>query len=243
MSKSTPFWGNDLSILLNKEMLFELWPTKDLSYEGKMNAIARLVILLSLVGFICTKNINIIAVSALTLLGFYILYATRQRDGFNVSKGGHHSYTKNVCTDGPNCGEDDALPLKKVLKEGFHPVTSKNPMGNVLLTDIADNPNRKSAQPSFNPDVGDDILESVKRQTQELNTGIKNTDKQLFGDLKDNYDLDNAMQRFYTTANTRVENDQGSFAQYLYGNMYSAKEDTPEGAGMRVKDNLRYIIV
>jgi len=47
--------------------------------------------------------------------------------------------------------------------------------------------------------------------------------------------------RFYSTANTRVDSDQGAFANYLYGDMYSAKEDTPEGAMMRVKDNWQWI--
>ncbi len=239
MSKLTPFWGNDPSILIRKQDLLQLWPTKDLNHEGKINAIARLVILLSSIGLLFTKNINILIVGVLTLVGLYILYTSATtKDGFT---GDYKKKNNTQCTN--NLKTTNPVTLETVLKKEFHPVTSKNPMGNVLLTDIADTPNRKSAQPSFNPDVGDDILESTKRQTQELNPTLKDTNKQLYGDLKDNYDLDNAMQRFYTTANTRVENDQGSFAQYLYGNMHSAKEDTPEGAGMRVKDNLRYILI
>ena len=113
----------------------------------------------------------------------------------------------------------------------------------MLLTDIGDHPNRKAAAPSFNPDVYDDINSAVKKQTQMLNPGIKNTNKQLYGDLKDNYDLDNSMMRFYATANTRVTSDQGAYADYLYGGMYSGKESTPEGAMMRVKDNYRYILI
>lgn len=133
------------------------------------------------------------------------------------------------------------VTLETVLRSNFHPTTKKNPMGNVLLTDIMDTPNRLAAAPSFNPDVYEDIDKAVKKQTQMLNPGIINTNKQLYGDLKDNYDLDNSMMRFYSTANTRVANDQGAFSQYLYGAMYSAKESTPEGAMMRVKDNWQWI--
>jgi hypothetical protein len=50
------------------------------------------------------------------------------------------------------------------------------------------------------------------------------------------------MQRFYSTANSRITNDQGAFSEYLYGSLYSAKEDTPEGAMMRVKDSYRYTL-
>lgn len=106
-----------------------------------------------------------------------------------------------------------------------------------------DNPDRPSAAPSFNPDVYDEIDSAVKKQTQMLNPGIINSTKQIYGDLKDNYDLDNSMMRFYSTANTRVCNDQGAYSQYLYGSMYSGKESTPEGAWMRVKDNYRYILI
>jgi hypothetical protein len=129
-----------------------------------------------------------------------------------------------------------------MLRTEFHPTTKQNPFGNVLLTDIMDNPDRKAAAPSFNPDVHEDITTAVKKQTQMLNPDIISTNKQLYGDLKDNYDLDNAMMRFYSTANTRIDSDQGAFGNYLYGAMYSAKEDTPEGAMMRVKDNYRYTL-
>ena len=135
------------------------------------------------------------------------------------------------------------VTLETVLRSNFHPTTKKNPFGNVLLTDIGDSPDRLAAAPSFNPDVYDDIDSAVKKQSQMLNPGIKNTNKQLYGDLKGNYDLDNSMMRFYSTANTRVENDQSSFSKYLYGDMYSGKESTPEGAMMRVKDNYRYILI
>ena len=107
-----------------------------------------------------------------------------------------------------------------------------------------DDPNRKAAAPSFNPDVYDDINKMTKKQTQMLNPDIKNTNKQLYGDLYNNYVFDTQMmQRFYSTANTRVCNDQGAYASWLYGAMYSGKESTPQGAWMRDKDNVRYILI
>jgi hypothetical protein len=135
------------------------------------------------------------------------------------------------------------VTLETLLRSDFHPTTKKNPFGNVLLTDIMDQPNRKAAAPSFNPDVYDDINAATKKQTQMLNPGIINTNKQLYGDLKDNYDFDNSMMRFYSTANTRVANDQGAYGDYLYGNMPSSKESDPSSATQRVKDNYRYILI
>ncbi len=247
---TTPFWSNDPTIIFNKDSMLQLWPTSNLTFEAKLNAISRIVILLSLLGFLFTRKTHFLIIGAITLAIIVSLYKFRKQkivkaltqqdvEGFQVNnpKGlPMGSIASSQMTTNP-------VTLETLLRSDFHPTTKKNPFGNVLLTDIMDQPNRKAAAPSFNPDVYDDINASVKKQTQMLNPGIINTNKQLYGDLKDNYDLDNSMMRFYSTANTRVANDQGAYGDYLYGGMYSAKESTPEGAMMRVKDNYRYILI
>ena len=232
----TPFWLNDPTIIFNKEYIFQLWPKQEMTFEQKLNTISRTVIFMTILGFIVTKNWSIVIVGIITLLIILALYKLRKNDIVSSlsKKEGFKNNVKQTTTTNP-------VTLESILRSDFHPTTKQNPFGNVLLTDIADNPNRKSAAPSFNPDVHDDITKVVKKQTQMLNPSISNTNKQLYGDLYDNYVLDNSMMRFYTTANTRVENDQGAFSKYLYGDMYSAKEDTPEGAMMRVKDNWQWI--
>jgi hypothetical protein len=74
-----------------------------------------------------------------------------------------------------------------------------------------------------------------------LYPGIINTTKQLYGDLYSNYELDNSMMRFYSTANTRVCNDQGAYGEWLYGNMPSSKSSGPDGAFQRVADSWQWI--
>jgi hypothetical protein len=237
---TSPFWSNDPTILFNKENILQLWPTQQMAFESKLNAISRLVILMTLLGLLFTKNMNLLIIGVVTLAIIYALYKLRKpnaiykKEGFSVSPSFPGTLSPSAMTTNP-------VTLESVLRSDFHPTTKKNPFGNVLLTDIVDTPNRKAAAPSFNPDVYDEIDSAVKKQTQMLNPGIINTNKQLYGDLKDNYDLDNSMMRFYSTANTRVENDQGAYSQYLYGSMYSGKESTPEGAMMRVKDNYQWI--
>jgi hypothetical protein len=113
-----------------------------------------------------------------------------------------------------------------------------------LLTQINDEPDRKAAPPAFNPDCDEDITKNVKRAVQMMNPGIKNTNKQLFGDLWQQFQLDQSNRVFYSTPNTRVANDQGAYAQYLYNDMkYSGKLSTPEGAIARVQDNWRWIMM
>jgi hypothetical protein len=243
---TTPFWTNDPSVLFNKDSITQLWPNQKMTNEAKMNAVSRLVILMTILGFILTRNIKIVFIGAITLAILFTVYKFRKQNFVNsliqnVGKKEGFSNSNKMTTDSKTTY--NPVTLETVLRSNFHPTTKKNPFGNVLLTDISDSPNRLAAAPSFNPDVYDDIDSAVKKQSQMLNPGIKNTNKQLYGDLKGNYDLDNSMMRFYSTANTRVENDQSSFSKYLYGDMYSGKESTPESAMMRVKDNYRYILI
>lgn len=245
---TTPFWSNDPSILFNKDNILQLWPSQQMTFEAKMNAISRLVIFLTLLGFLFTRNWNLIIIGIITLAIIFTIYKFRKqsivsslvkKEGFSVNP----SITDPSFAPSLSATTTNPVTLETLLRKDFYPTTKKNPFGNVLLTDVMDTPNRPAAAPSFNPDVYDEIDSAVKKQTQMLNPGIINSTKQLYGDLKDNYDLDNSMMQFYSTANTKVCNDQGAYSQYLYGSMYSGKESTPEGAWMRVKDNYRYILI
>jgi len=245
---TTPFWGNEPTILLKKEFIMQVWPTTNMSFEQKLNAITRIVIILTCLAFLLTKNISFIIILFITLAIIYSMYIFRKqkivnsmikkKEGFSVNPSIQSSALSPASTT------TNPINLDAILKSNFHPTTKQNPMGNVLLTDIMDTPDRKAAAPSFNPDVYDDINKATKQQTQMLNPTIINTNKQLYGDLYDNYQFDTQMmQRFYTTANSRVTNDQGAYQQYLFGSMYSGKEDSPEGAMMRLKQNQRYLLI
>ena len=241
---TTPFWSNDPTILFNKESILQLWPTQQMTFEAKLNSISRIVIVMSILGFLFTRNVNLLIIGIVTLAIIFTLYRLRKqtivsslvkKEGFSLNPSIRSSALS------PAAITTNPVTLESVLRSNFHPTTKKNPFGNVLLTDINDNPNRPAAAPSFNPDVYEDIDTAVKKQTQMLNPGIINTNKQLYGDLKSEYDLGNSMMRFYSTANSRIASDQGAFSQYLYGAMYSGKESNAEGAMMRVKNNYQFI--
>ena len=240
---TTPFWSNDPTILFNKAAIFQVWPAPSMSFEAKMNAISRIVILLSTLGFIFTMKFNFLIIGAITLAIIFSIYRFRKQSVVSGMKE-NFAQRKKKEASAPAPVVSNPVTLENVLRSEFHPTTKKNPFGNVLLTDIMDEPDRRAAAPSFNPAVSDDITSAVKKQTQMLYPSIKNTNKQLYGDLYDNYQLDtDMMQRFYTTANSRVTNDQGAYGQFLYGNMPSGKDSGPEGAFARVQDNYRYILI
>jgi hypothetical protein len=240
------FWSNDPLVLFNKEYIFELWPTTNMCYEQKLNAISRLIILITILGYILTMSQRVLVVGILTLLVIFVLFKMRKQKITKNMLNEGFSLQGNEVTgmfDKNNASYVNPETLDSVLKSEFKEGTKKNPFSNVLLTQIGDDPNRKAAPPSFNVDVDEDITKNIKRSVQMMNPGIKNTNKQLYGDLYQEFELDQSNRAFFSTANTNVQpGDQASFGKYLYGTMPSAKESTPDGAFARVQDNYRYTL-
>ena len=239
---STQFWTNEPTILLNKEYIFDLWPTSNMNYEQKLNAITRLIIIITILGYILTSSIRILVAGIVTIVVIFVMYKMRKqkltseimKEGFKIT-GNEGSFDKNKTITNPET-------LQSVLKSEFKMGNKKNPFSNVLLTDIMDDPDKNAAPPSFNPQVDVDITKNIKKSVQFMNPGIKNTNKQLYGDLWENFELDQSNRAFFSTANTRVVNDQGAFSKFLYGNMPSAKGSSPEDNLQREKDNYRYTL-
>lgn len=240
------FWSNDPTIIFNKNYIFELWPTTNMCYEQKLNAITRLIILITILGYILTMSTRILLVGVLTLAGIFILFKMRKtkitkemmNEGFTI-QGNEAAGLFNKKPD----TFVNPVTLDAVLRTEYKEGNKKNPFSNVLLTQIMDEPNRKSAPPSFNVDVDEDITKNVKKAVQMMNPEIKNSNKQLYGDLWERFELDQSDRAFYSTANTRVEpGDQAAYSQFLYGEMLSGKESTPGGAIARLKDNYRYTL-
>ena len=245
---TTPFWTRSPSILMNKNYILELWPVSSMCYEAKLNAISRLVIIICILGYISTMNIKFILIGIITLAVIIWVYTNR----LGVKEGLENTNTKptentntntkpteNIDDKGKNEEKKiiDPLTLQSMLKSNFSKGTPKNPFSNVLLTDIMDNPDKKPAEPSFNPDVYDDITENTKLMVQSLNPGIKNVNRQLFGSLIDQFDLERSNRQFVSNANTRVTNDQGAFANYLYGDMPSCRNGDGNAC---IQNNFRY---
>lgn len=218
---STIFWLNNPSILLNNEHIFEVWPTPQLTYESKLNAVTRLIILLSTIGFMISQSYKILISGAISIIAIVFLYKMKHKQ--NIKK----KITEKIIKEGFINSPHQEKNKNVVKTQPFTKPTTKNPMMNVLLTDINDNPKRAAAAPSFDPAIEKQINEETKKQK---------VDPRLFTDLGDALSFEQSMQRFYTTANSRVVNDQMAFAKFCYGGMKSCKD----GDSMQcVKNNQR----
>ena len=149
------FWTNEPTILFNKEYMFELWPTSDMCYEQKLNAITRLVILITILGYVSTTSTRILVVGTLTLAVIFGLFKMRKQKLTNQMLNEGFSIQGNQVTgmfDKKTDSYVNPVTLDAVLKSEFKEGTKKNPFSNVLLTQINGDPERKSAPPSFNVD-------------------------------------------------------------------------------------------
>jgi hypothetical protein len=208
--KST-FWINDPTVLLKKDNIGSIWPLRGMNTDAKLNAITRLVIILTLLGFLITKTIKILVTGIVTLLAIVILYKAQLLNNNNDKI---KSNQKEAFTN---------PEIYKMIKHNFTQPSKKNPAMNVLLTEINDNPNREAAAPAFNPIV----KEEINKTTQDFVAGNFDDPKiadKLFKDLGDSFTFDQSMRTWYATANTSVPNDQKAFSEYCYGDMVSCKE-------------------
>ena len=223
---STPFWINDPYILLNKDEMTDIWPMPLMSIEQKLNAISRIVILLSILGFLITKNINIVFTGLITLAIFVMIYKL-QYQVQNKPNG-------NVTNDNDNSDQKKKegfvnSKMYNVLKPNLTTPTINNPMMNVLLPEIAYNPTREQAAPAYNPAVEKEINHSTEAAVvidfePKTISEAEKLRKKLFADLGDKYEFDDSMRSFYTNPNTTIPNDQAGFAEFCYGGMISCKE-------------------
>ena len=194
---SEKFWFQHPDELIKD---FEFWPRESMGFEKKLNAISRLVILLSCLGYIYTNNIQILIVGLATLGVIIFLHqqkiTLREKEGFT-------------------------MPTEST--KSFYTPSSKNPLSNVLLTEIHDDPNRNIAPPAFAPKVHKDINEDVQQMVQDQHPDFPEMKDKLFKDLGDSVDFHNSMIPFNSNPATQIPNDQNAFAKFCYGDMPSCK--------------------
>ena len=211
-----PFWSENPNILLNNDFLFEFFPVENMSFEQKLNAISRTIILLSLVTFFYTKSIRILLIGMVSLFFIFMLHKSNAADAKEIQQ------KKNE-------GFDADTPSKQLytttdMMNVFKKPDSTNPFGNVLVTDYINDPQRKPAPPAFNENVNLEIIEQAKEFVRKSNPDQPDITEKLFKDLGDEYVFEQSLRPFTSNPSTTIPNDQQSFSEFCYGSMVSCKE-------------------
>ena len=156
----TAFWLNDPTVLFNNAGITEIVPMSGMNRESRLNAISRMIILLTILGYLFTLSYKIILLGVISLAMIAFLYvvqgnsaaaaaaATPTPSGKN--KEGFSNYANY------NTGRRRMMKVAAASSPSgltFQAPTPQDPLMNVLLTDIVDRPNRPAAEPAFNPKV------------------------------------------------------------------------------------------
>jgi hypothetical protein len=231
-TNSDSFWINDPLILMDKNKITELWPKEGMRFDDKLNAISRVVLMMSLGALLVTKNfiffvIGFISVSAVVLV-YYLKKKNKlplKNSGDGDGGGGDKEGFSNIDKLNKNKGINRVA--KKLDKDRIMP-SKKNPLMNIMLPEIQDNPKRHAAAMCDEDGVEKKINDATKKFVNK---------EKIFSNLGDSYMFDNSMRSFHAMPNTKIPNDQGAFADFCYGNMPSCKEGDTD---MCEKKNFRY---
>jgi hypothetical protein len=216
----TKFWIYDPYLLFDKSKIFDLWPLESMSREEKLNAISKFVIYTTIFGVFLFRSVKLLLTGIITLVILVITYL--------ILNNKENKKLKEPFSD---------RNLYEKYKDNYTNPDIKNPIMNVLLPEIQQNPERLPAAPSYNKTVEENINNSTKELIKK-NFNDQSVEEKLFNDLGDKFQFEQSMRQFYSTANTRVANNQKDFAQFCYGNMASCKDGEVEQC---LKGNYRHI--
>ena len=226
--KEIPFWSENPNILLNPSYFTEFFPSSDMSYNQKLNAITRMVILLTIGVFFVTKTFRSVVFGILSVFTIYLVHyyyaldkkkSDSKRDPFTGFDGQTSSNSPALSALG-----NDADKILVSPTQVFNQPTAANPFSNVLLTDIRGDPKKKPAPPAYNEQVNQNILAAAKEAVMNANPDQPDISDKLFKDLGEQLTFEQSMRQFYSNPATSTPDDQQAFAEFCYGSMISCAE-------------------
>ena len=189
------FWIHNPSILFDSKHITELWPYSFMDKDAKLNAATRLIILITLFGYMCINRF-IIVILGLIIIGLIVLLYKTKKEGYMSS----YYPTLN----------------------DYAPIQDNNPFSNVLMTDYKYNTHKEEAPQEYTPAIEKNINDTIKQSILDQNSN--NSDMaDMFGNDKNNFEFEQNMRQFYTTASTTIPNKQDKFLEFCYGKLPSEK--------------------
>ena len=187
------FWVNEPTILFNKKYIDQIWPYSYLTYEEKLNAVTRFVIIITILGYVL-MNRFIIVVLGMIVVGLVVLL-----------------YKKK---------EGMLFPYYAVNDQ--QKIESNNPFGNVLMSDYKYNPNKEAVNGEYNPETEQSVNKAIKDFiVQENNDNNEITN--LFNNVGDQFTFEQNNRPFFTNPSTTIPNKQDDFLNFCFGTLPSEK--------------------
>jgi len=175
-------WFDDPQQITRSDQVLQFWPNNEQTPEDRINSASRFIIYASCIIYLSRRDPRIFVLGS-TLLGvLYVMYK-----GKMVKEG----YGLNVRSDGRGC----QMP------------TQDNPMGNVLMTDYTDAPNRLEAcyYPSVKPMVKSYLDDRIPYDAGRSRSALPERQRAA------------AARQFITAPVSNIPGDQTAFAEWCYG--------------------------
>jgi hypothetical protein len=196
----TPFWFSHPNILVDRVAITEIFPSKRFDTVRKLNAIVRLSVIYAIIMYAYNRGQTYLMIPFI-VMGITWLIWSKQRD---IVK-------DEIVARSMSNQLGDMVKLNDLETECRIP-RKDNPFMNPTLQDYGNNkPAGPKSCPSYN-NVG------VQRRVEEL------FNEDLYRDVTDVFGKNNSQRQFFTVPGNQVPNDQGGFAQWLYGTPPTCKE-------------------
>ena len=162
----------------------------------KINAITRFALYLSILLYLVSGNYLYFYIILGIIVITYLVYIFNGKEFFNEE-----------------INEEEEEDIESEVDENINNVTNTNEV-------LKDCKKPSYENPLMNPLIGDNPFKNKKACSVENNTIVENIDKRFCNKLyqsTSNIFANRTEQRpFYTMPNSRIPNDQGSFANWLY---------------------------
>jgi hypothetical protein len=197
---NTPFWYDEPRILIYRESIMEIFPSKKFDIIRKLNAIVRLTIIYAFIMYVYKREKTYLVIP---FVAMGITWVIKYKQG-GLKKDA--IYKKSVSDQLNRLVDLDDLETECSIP------TKDNPFMNPRLRDFGNNgPLKPKACPTYN-NIG------AQKRVDEL------FNEDLYRDVTDVFGKGNSQRQFYTVPGNQIPNDQGGFAQWLYGRPPSCKE-------------------
>ena len=175
-------WFDDPQQLIRTDQVLQFWPTKEQTPEDRINAASRFIIYASCIIYITRRDPRIFVLGATVLAVLYVMYKSKMIK---------ETYGIPVRDGGMGC----QMP------------TLDNPMGNVLITDYTDAPNRLEAcyYPTVKPFVKNYLDDRIQYDAGRSRSPMPE------------YQRNASARQFITMPVSNIPGDQTAFAEWCYG--------------------------
>ena len=188
-------WFSNINLLFEKDTLFNIIPTSDMSNGEKVNSITRFSLYLSILLYLATGNYLYLYIILGTIIVTYLIYIFNEKEFF-----------KNDNNDNNSNNNLDIIENDKINETCKKP-NMENPLMNPLL---GDNPyeNKGACNVENNK-----VLEKIDKRFCN----------RLFQNTSSIFNNRNNQRAFYTVPSSGTVNDQTAFAKWLYNTPVSCE--------------------